>query len=116
MLECVIHLLLPIQPTGQSLDKPLSIQVAKFDYDPGLHEGDEVSIAELKWGYGESHSFSFNAMVTARRKQIRPGEPDVLRLNIQLEMADKEQIPQMVEVLKTMNQGKLENYPLMEED
>lgn len=112
MFECLVYLPLPIQPQGQPLTEPLSFKIARFDFDPGFQVGEQISIADLEW---DERLFSFHAIVKNLKKQIRPrSDGDVLRLMILVEMADKEQIPQMVEILKTLNPDKFENYPLME--
>ena len=114
MFECVVFLPLPIQPQGQPTTEPLSAEIARFDFDPGFHVGEQISIANLEW---DGKSFSFHAIVKNRKRQIRStNDSSVLRLMVLVEMADKEQISQMVEILKTLNPNRFENYPLLEDD
>jgi hypothetical protein len=114
MFECVVFLPLPIQPQGQSAREPLSVEIARFSFDPGFHKGEQISVVDLNW---DGQLFSFHAIVKDSKKQIRSTDNgSVVRLMVLVEMADKEQIPQMVEILKTLNPNRFENYPLMESE
>jgi hypothetical protein len=103
MLECLVYLHLP-------LERNPHIQIAKYDFDPGLQPGQKVDVTDLCWGFGKGESFSFEALVTLRKNQINPQENqqnDIFRINICLEMADKEQLPKLVEILKKLNPGEI---------
>lgn len=116
MFECIIWFIFPLKIKGQSTETSWT-SLAKYNYDPGLQVGDKVDIQDLKMGYWEDKSFSFTAMVVDRRKIIRPNkkEGDRFELAIYLELADKEQLQRMREILKKLNPGKFEeNEPEVE--
>jgi hypothetical protein len=96
MFECLILLHLP-------LTEMPDVQIAKYNFDPGLQVGEPVDVIELKWG---SELFSFEAVVKVRKYQIKP-QNDSFRLLIGLEMADKEQLLQLVKILKELNLGEI---------
>jgi len=121
MFECGIYLVLPIQSSAnETATKPLGIRVAKYEFDPGLYPGDEVNVSDLEWGWNGEKPFTFSALVIDRKKFIRakqdPNRPqDVFHLVIEIEMADKEQIPRMVKILKELNPEKIKDLRLAEE-
>lgn len=116
MFECTIWIPLPLKIKGQSSDSSWS-SLAKYNYDPGLQVGEQVSVQDLKMGYWEDKPFSFVAMVVERRKIIKPSkEGDMFELAIFLELADKEQLQRMREILKKLNPGKFEDYEIEAEN
>jgi hypothetical protein len=103
MLECRIYVHLP-------MDNLPDVEIARYNFDPGLQIGDKVSVVDLVWGripdrtsaiYEESF-FSFEAIVTNRKYQIEPQSDteDIFRVSITLELVDREQIPQLAEIVK----------------
>ncbi len=103
MFECQVYIHLP-------LDEKPDIEIARYDFDPGLQIGDIVNVTDLVWTkipdsqtlmYNDS-SFSFEAMVKIRKYQIEPrnSKDAVFRVLIGLEMADKEQLSQMAEIIE----------------
>ena len=81
------------------------ISIAKHYSDPGFQVGDVVNVANLEWneiteyssGYKkirEGIKYSFEAMVTMRRNLTDD------KVQIQLEMADKEKLPELAKILE----------------
>jgi hypothetical protein len=104
MFECLVYLNLPLQEYPD-------VQIAKYEFDPGLQPGQKVNVTDLCWGFGEGESFSFEALVTLRKYQIEPQgkhQNDIFRVSIGLEMADKEQLPRLVEILEELNPGEIQ--------
>lgn len=120
MYKCVITVLLPLRIVGES--SPLCFEIAEYDFDPGLYPEDIVFIDNAsflqtkkkgKLVEGDEQKFSFEAQVLRRRKIIEPGVPkDSFTLLIALEIADKEQIPEIVRLCKTTFPGEYEDYEL----
>ncbi len=108
MFECLVYLNLP-------LEKYPDIQIARYEFDPGLQLGQKVNVAELSWGQGDGELFSFEALVKLRKYEIKPQnkhQNDIFRILIGLEMADKEQLPRLVEILVQLNAGKVKKAEL----
>jgi hypothetical protein len=114
MFKCHFLVYLPIvQKNGEN--NPLSFRIAEFDFDPGLAIGSEVTLQDVSLtssyrnGKRVVDSFStpkfrFKALVTDRKYLIRQENDnnivtDKLVLNVILEIADKDIIPEMVEQL-----------------
>lgn len=105
MFECRVYLHLP-------LTKYPDVSIAKYEFDPGLQIGDKVKVTNLEWQKIKSNeyytkvfeevSFSFEAMVTLRKYEIEPqnGEGSIFRILIGLEMADKEQLAKLAEIIE----------------
>lgn len=120
MYKCEITVFLPLRNVGES--SPLSFVIAEYDFDPGLYPEDIVFIHNAsffrtkrngKFVLGDEQKFSFEAQVLRRRKIIEPGVPkDSFTLLIELEIADKEQIPEIVRLCKTESPGHYEDYEL----
>lgn len=120
MYKCVITVFLPLRKVGEL--SPLSFEIAKYDFDPGLYPEDIVYIHDASFFQtkrnekvveGDEQKFSFEAQVLRRRKIIEPGVPkDSFTLLIELEIADKEQMPEIVRLCKTTFAGQYEDYEL----
>jgi hypothetical protein len=103
MFKCKVYLHLP-------LEEYPDIEIASCDFDPGLQIGDKVNVKDLKWQKIQDNfhvfpakSFSFEAMVIIRRYIMEPKRPtkdSLFYLEIGLEMADKEKLPELVELMK----------------
>lgn len=130
MFTCEIAVSLPLYQEGTQ--RRLDFIIARYSFDPGLQFGDEVRIndatftqewkTEGRYEKGERQQiirqvegtgpkFSFDARVIGRKKVIEPKVPeDSFVLKIGLEIADKEQMPEMVNYLKETFPGKYEGY------
>lgn len=103
MLECRIYVNLPLY-------KLSDVEIARYEFDPGLQIGDKVTVVDLVWGkipddaseIYEEKFFSFEAIVTNRTYQIEPQsyKEDIFRVSIELELIDKEQLLQLAEIIK----------------
>ena len=49
MFECLVYLNLP-------LEKYPDVQIAKYEFDPGLQPGQKVDVNNLCWGFGGGES------------------------------------------------------------
>jgi len=111
MYECRILLGLPLVSTESPETGTGSVNIATYNFDPGLREGDEVVVEN--WGVGWNSSeeiLNCIALVVKRSRCIVPRknkEEDHLFVDrIFLEIADKEQLPQICEILRRLNPGK----------
>ncbi len=115
MFNCAISVFLPV--VAPDMEEPWQPVIAQYKFDPGLQVGNEIEIVgaplyntkvDGKAVESTSPKFSFRGRVIKRQQVILPdtyiretGErADVLELQITLEIADKEQIGQMTNVLK----------------
>ena len=103
MFNCKVYLHLPLE------EYPYT-EIASYDFDPGLQIGDKVNVKDLKWQKIQDNfyvlaakSFSFEAMVIIRQYIIEPKRPtkdSLFYLEIGLEMADKEKLQELAEIIK----------------
>lgn len=106
MFECIVYIPFPLKTKGQ-ISEISWMNIAKYTYDPGLQVGDQINIQDLKMGYWGDKPFSFKALVVDRRKIIKPNkEGDAFELAILLELADKEELQRMREIIKKLNPNK----------
>lgn len=103
MIEYSIYLNIP------KLESP-DISIAKYSFDPGLQVGDIVNVANLEWNkitgnmerwlkVEKGVEYSFEAMVTMR-KYLIDAKNSTFKVQIRLEMADKEKLPELAEVIE----------------
>ena len=115
MFECVVHVEMPIYPGEERQIE--SYRIASYTFDPGLQVGDKVQVNDASF-FQIKHNgrrvrspqlerFSFQAIVKERSKVIEPdteledGEvADKLVLVIALEIADKEQLPEITRIMR----------------
>jgi hypothetical protein len=70
--------------------------IAKYNFDPGLQEGDEFEVSDLHFGGWEDEPFSFRAMVVRKEKTVKPHKDgDIFRIDVFVELADKEELERM---------------------
>jgi hypothetical protein len=100
MIECVISIHLPLQ------DYP-DVEIARYSFDPGLRVGDIVNIRNLEWDLITQfqvkegiYILEFEAMVTIRKYLIDYDRKNTFLIDIGLEMADKEHLSRLVEIIK----------------
>ena len=115
MFECVVNVELPIYP-GEKREIT-SYQIASYDFDPGLEVEEQVKVNDASFFQIKRNGkrvrstqverFSFQAIVKERTKIVEPdfeidaGEVvDKLTLLIVLEVADKEQLPEISRILR----------------
>lgn len=114
--RCEILVDLPIEDVQTG--KRLYFSVAELGFDPGLQSGDELTVQDAGFFYARDltsgrkvradiQRFNFRARVLKREKvlaveSVEDATDEVisqLRLCIYLEIADKEQIPEIVEAI-----------------
>jgi hypothetical protein len=95
-------------PTGKVAD----VSIAEYPFDPGLKEGDLVSIRNLEWNKITKNSTwlevqkgikaSFVGMVTKRKYIIEPinFNEDNFRIEIEIEIADKELFAELANIIQ----------------
>ena len=115
MFECVVHVEMPVYPGEEQQIE--SYRIASYTFDPGLQVGDKVQVNDASFFQTKrngkrvkSHQlerFSFQAIVKERSKvietdaELEDGEVvDKLVLVIVLEIADKEQLPEIARIMK----------------
>lgn len=118
MFKCLIGVFIPLCAAGTQ--ERLSFTVARYDFDPGLQPGDEVRINNAPFVRtrrngqpveGDDPKFSFWAQVLKRRKIVEPGAGgDKFFLLIDVEIADKELLPEIVSYFKETFPGGYEDY------
>jgi hypothetical protein len=110
MYTCKIQVFLPLCCDGTN--SPTCFTIASFDFDPGLYEGDCVLVKDATFliprvnGVKVESSrprFSFEGLVIRRYGMIEVGVNDAFVLFINLEIADKEQIPAITDILKNFS-------------
>jgi hypothetical protein len=104
MFNCKVYLHL------SNLEEYPDIEIASYNFDPVLQIGDKVYVKDLKWQKIQDNfyvlaakSFSFEAMVIIRQYIIEPKRPtkdSLFYLEIGLEMADKEKLQELAEIIK----------------
>jgi hypothetical protein len=110
MFEYIVHMPLPVKFKGQE-DENQWIEVAKYNFDPGLQINDEVELRDIHYGGWGDKPFSFTAMVIKKTKTIKPqrGSNDIFCIDIFVELADKEELERMRDIFKRHNPGKFED-------
>lgn len=118
MFECIVFVELPIYPGDN--EEIESYRIASFSFDPGLQLGEEVQVDEASFFLnslpasgrrvrGQEARFSFRAIVKEKLKLIQPdaqgenGVTDKLVLQIVLEIADKENLPEISRIMRGHN-------------
>ncbi|PSN16481.1 hypothetical protein C7293_02415 [filamentous cyanobacterium CCT1] len=115
MFECVVNVELPIYPGEER--EITSYRIASYDFDPGFQVGEKVQVNDASFFRNkrngkrvrspQAERFSFQAIVKERTKIIEPdvqldsGEViDQLISLIVLEVADKEQLPEISRIMR----------------
>jgi hypothetical protein len=89
-------------------DNQVSDEVVRYNFNPGLQVNDEMTV-ELHYGGWEDKPFSFKAMVVRIEKFIQQHKGgDIFRIEIYVDLADKEELPRMREILRKFNSGSFE--------
>jgi hypothetical protein len=113
MYRCCILLTLPLTYTDSSDNSPTFFTIAKYNFDPGLQEGEEVQVSDWGIGWGREEVVNCTAVVVKRIRSIIPkdrkDDTDVFELSIILEIADKEQVPRICEIFRKLNPGKFKD-------
>jgi hypothetical protein len=119
MFECHIIVFLPVRLIGD--EERYYSTVAKYDFDPGLQHGDSIRINNAPFitrtrddvPIKSERTFSFDAQILHRRRYINCDVPaDKFILAIEIEIADKEVIPEIVDYFQETFPGQYERYPI----
>ena len=85
-------------------------KVAEYNFDPGLQVGEQIVLSDIHFGEWQDEPFSFRAMVVRKEKTVKPHKDgDISRIDVFVELADKEELERMREILKRLNPGKFED-------
>jgi hypothetical protein len=104
MIECKIYIHLPLQECPD-------VEIARYSFDPGFQVGDVVNVYNLQWDLiTETESWlqvdrgvsipNFEAMVKIRKYLLDLNRKDIIMLDIGLEMADKEHLAKLAEIIQ----------------
>jgi hypothetical protein len=118
MYVCELQVFLPLCIEGTN--DPICFKIASFSFDPGLYEKDLVLVRNAAFlttkvnGVkvdGSGQKFSFEGLVIKRRKMVEVGANDTFVLMITLEIADKEQVPEITDMLKKISSKYVDYRP-----
>jgi hypothetical protein len=109
MFEYIINMPFPLKLKGIEVENPFT-EVARYNFDLGLQIGDQVVLSEIHLGGWGDKPFSFRAIVVRKEKIIKPQKEgdDLFTIDIYVELADKEELPRMRDILRQLNPDKFE--------
>jgi hypothetical protein len=109
MFEYIINMPFPLKSKSTEFDN-ISTEIARYNFDLGLQIGDQIVLSDIHFGGWEDKPFSFRAVVVRKEKTIKPQREcdDLFIIDIYVELADKEELPRMRDVLIRLNPGKYE--------
>ena len=108
MFEYIIHMPFPLKLKDKE-SKSLWTKVAQYNFDPGLQVGEEIVLSDIHFGDWSDKPFCFRAMVVKKEKNVIPRkEGDIFRVDLYVELADKEELERMREIIKRLNPGQFE--------
>jgi hypothetical protein len=111
MFEYIVNMPFPLKVKDLEVEvESLWTKVAKYNFDPGLEVGEEIVLSDIHFGEWQDKPFSFRAMVVRKEKTVKPHKDgDIFRIDVFVELADKEELERMREILKRLNPGKFED-------
>ena len=84
--------------------------IAEYNFYPGLQVGEEIVLSNIHFGEWQDKPFSFRAMVVRKEKTVKPHKDgDLFRIDVFVELADKEELERIREIFKRLNPGKFED-------
>jgi uncharacterized radical SAM superfamily protein len=109
MIECTVHMLFPLTEKEGDREEATWTPIAKYQHDIRLVEKEEFFIHNLHFGGHNDEPFDFTARVVKLDKIVNPqrGE-DLFKINIYVELADREKLEEIKEILRRYNPGKFE--------
>ena len=109
MFEYIINMPFPLKVKGIDVESSFK-EVARYHFDLGLQIGDQVVLSNIHFGGWEDKPFSFRTVVVRKEKTIQPQREsdDIFIIDIYVELADKEELPRMRDILIRLNPGKYE--------
>lgn len=109
MFEYLIYMPFPLKTKGSQIDEIEWTVVAQYNFDLGLQVGDEVDLSK-HFGEWEDKPFFFKAQVVKKNKLVIPQKDgDVFRINVFVELGDKEDLTRMRKILRDLNPEKFED-------
>jgi hypothetical protein len=109
MTECTVLILFPLTPKGGSYEEVNWTVVARYPYDIGLIEGETFIVRDLHFGGWNDEPFTFIAQVVKKDKIVNcQKDKNLFLIEIYAELADKEELERMREILRRLNPGKFE--------
>jgi hypothetical protein len=111
MFEYIVNMPFPLKVKDAGVEVDTTwIDIAKYNFDPGLQVGDEIEVSDLKFGGSEDEPFSFTALVVKKVKTVKPRKDgDIFSIDVLIEVADKEEFERIREIFKRLNPGKFED-------
>jgi len=111
MFEYIVNMPFPLKIKDVEVEvESLWTKVAQYNFDPGLQVGEEIVLSNIHFGEWQDKPFSFRAMVVRKEKTVKPHKDgDTFRIDVFVELADKEELERMREILKRLNPGKFED-------
>jgi hypothetical protein len=90
--------------------KPVFIEVARYDYDLGLQLNEKITLEDVRYG---DETFSFTGAVvdivkTVKQKigKVHNKDNDIFRIDVIVEIDDKEHMQEIRDILMGLNPGK----------
>jgi hypothetical protein len=109
MIQCKVYMPFPLTPKGGDSEEVTWTAVAEYPYDIGLAVGETFIIRDLHFGGWNDEPFTFIAQVMKRDKVVNPQKSgDLFLIEVFVELADKEDLERMREILRRLNPGKFE--------
>ncbi|WP_434685977.1 hypothetical protein [Pseudanabaena minima] len=110
MFEYIIHVPFPLKLKDCESDEISWMKVAQYNFDPGLQIDEEINLSTHFGGWGDKPFFFKKARVVRKDKiVISQKGGDIFRIDVFVEIADKEDLVRMREILRKLNPGKFED-------
>ena len=110
MFEYFIYMPFPLKTKGSESDEIVWTKVAQYNFDPGLQVDDEVDLSTHFGGWEDKPFFFKKARVVRKDKIVKSQKDgDIFRIEVFVELADKEDLVRMREILRKLNPGKFED-------
>ena len=112
MIEYIISTpsLLKVDNDEIDEDKPIYIEVARYNYDLSLQLNEKITLEDVRYG---NETFSFTGAVvevvkTIKQKigKVNNKDNDIFRIDVIVEIDDKEHMQEIRDILMGLNPGK----------
>ena len=110
MFEYVIYMPFPLKTKGSESDAIEWMIVSQYNFDPGLQVDDEIDLIKHFDGW-EDEPFLFKKARVVKKDKIVKSQKggDIFRVEVFVELADKEDLVRMRKILRELNPGKFED-------
>ena len=111
MFEYIVQMLSRLKVKEVEVEvQSLWTKVAQYNFAPGLQVGEKIVLSDIHFGGWQDERFQFTAMVVRKEKTVKPHKDgDIFRIDVFVELADKEELERMREIIKRLNPGKFED-------